>query len=700
VSRFDKPTIKILLYTDAPNLVTRRRTGPFSLGRMIQHLEGHSPAFARFDVRWESRYLNNSVIANNKLHDLLDREAQTGEPFDQIWFFGVHQINTTSANLGLNGGTRESELTEEESIALEQWMEEHHGGVLVTGDHANDRPPDAISDDPNPRFPDTARGENFFSLGRALGRCIPRASYMRDWEGDPTVARGHSSNTHVPVRGVRVDDPGLQRDRNPQRISHQLFDASGRPANVGQPHPLFLYNDDHPIQFLPDHAHEGAVQLPPNIADETIWKSKDDVRPLPQIVATGVDADRGTALNLIATYDGTAVNLGRIVADSSWHHYFNVNLENLRFPAEPGSPADQIGEFYANLVIWLCPAQKRKQMSDLMVRWITNDPTVLEVTGPNPTERLGALLGTGGTALRVLKRVASACEIHELLQMTLSEERQQLFETVHFAEASDGLTALPSKQLVLGYNVYQFSRKSKELRSLAKTNPEGFTKAIQEESINASEMAFRRQRREVMRALKAAERLSPPPDLNQAEKLGFESIDSGSSEVRNKELNPSTTIETNAERSLTMAVCDESEWEMSLKIDGDPDTEETIGFRNIRITGGAVVGEVYDEPGEFMSTLRGTCTPTVVAGRPDMSHYLFVFNVRDARGADFLLRLEGLSYLPPGAPRKEFRGAFRAHRVFAGGPFSAAESDLDTTGQLEELAFDEGDTGTGNGQQT
>lgn len=510
LSRIDKPTIKILLYTDAPKLVTRRRTGPFSLGRMIQHLEGHSPAFARFDIRLESRYRNNSFTADNKLHDLLEAEARAGAPFDQIWFFGIHQINKTSPNVGLGGGTRESELTAEEVTALTTWMEDHQGGVLVTGDHANERPPDAISEDPNPLCPDTTRSERFLSLGRALGRCIPRAGKMRDWEGDPTADRGHSFNTNVTVSGIRIDDPGLQRDRLPQQISLQLFDENGRPADIGQPHPLFFYRDERSIQFLPDHMHEGAIQVPPNLDDESIWKrNTHGFQPQPQIVATGIDADRGTRIGVIAAYDGTAVNVGRIVADSSWHHYFNINLENLMFPGLPDSPADQIGQFYANLAIWLCPTAKRQQMADAMVQWVANNPVVLEVFGPTATEKRSALLGTGGAALGVLKRVAAPCEIHELTLMTLSNERRQQVETVHFPEESAGLTALPSKELVFGYVVNRFSQKSKEFRLLEAANTNKFAEATHAESINASELAFRRQRREVTRALKAAERLSP-----------------------------------------------------------------------------------------------------------------------------------------------------------------------------------------------
>lgn len=149
-----------------------------------------------------------------------------------------------------------------------------------------------------------------------------------------------------------------------------------------------------------------------------------------------------------------------------------------------------------------------------------------------------------------------------------------------------------------------------------------------------------------------------------------------------------------------MASCDETEWDIDFTVDNDPQHSETLAFRNISIAGGVLIGEVYDEPGEFMSILRGTCTPSMITGRPDMSHLEFVFNVKDLRRREFLLRLHGVAYLPPGATKKEFRGEFRVYPPYSGGPFSLVTSDPTVTGVLESLAFDEGDTGTGNGTQT
>lgn len=510
VGKIEKPRIKILLYTDTPEIVTRERLGAFGLGRMIDHLEGHTPVFARFDVRYESRYINNSLQANNMLDRLLSREAETGQQFDQIWFFGLHQINRSGRSLMFGGGTPESELTTAESRALRIWMDDHQGGVLVTGDHANKRPTDANPDNSNELFPDQARNEPFIGLGRALGRGIVRAGELRVWEGDPTSLPGHVFNTHFVRRGIAITDTILEGDPFPQRISPTFFDDVGRPVeNGGQRHPLFFYSDDQAIEFLPDHVHEGAVVVP-DLSDEEIWRRNDaGFKPEPQVIAKGINADTGTTLPLLVAYDGTAVNRGRIVADSSWHHYFNDNLEGLLFPAPLNSPADQIGQFYANLGVWLCPIKKRQQMAELMTEWLVRHPVVLEGFGPVSTDELPELLGTGGAALALLKRVASPCEIHELLQMKVPEERRQKVETLHLPEETFLSSVFPSKQLLLGYIVNRFSEEPSGSSKLASTGESAM--AIRK-PVTAAEQAFRRQQTEVVRTLQDAEKLFPDID--------------------------------------------------------------------------------------------------------------------------------------------------------------------------------------------
>jgi hypothetical protein len=351
-----------------------------------------------------------------------------------------------------------------------------------------------MPEDPNELVPDTARKEPFLGLGRALGRGIPRAGKLRAWEGDPTALSGHNFNTHFLRPNLSSDNSILEHDPFPQQISPTFFDDTGlQVKSGGQRHPLFLYSDEQDIEFLPDHMHEGKVVVP-DLKDETVWKrNAAGLKPGPQVVATGLNADTGESLPLIIAYDGTAINVGRIVADTSWHHYFNVNLEGLLFPAPVGSPADQIGQFYANLGIWLCPIKKRQEMADAMISWLASQPVVLEVYGPVSTDELPALLGTGDAALALLKRVASPCEIHELVQMKVPRKRLQKVETLFLPEESAFSSALPSKQLLLGYLVNRSLQDKQTEKSIPKP-------------VDAAEEAFRRQQDEILRVLKDAEK--------------------------------------------------------------------------------------------------------------------------------------------------------------------------------------------------
>lgn len=149
-----------------------------------------------------------------------------------------------------------------------------------------------------------------------------------------------------------------------------------------------------------------------------------------------------------------------------------------------------------------------------------------------------------------------------------------------------------------------------------------------------------------------------------------------------------------------MAACEEDKWNIRLRIDGDR-VEEEVFFRNINITGGIIVGQVRDRDNQLMSALRGTCRPSMSTGHADMTHLEFIFNVKDIRERVLMLRLEGVGYLQPGQVFKEFRGEFRAYNPYSGDAFSFVEASAEAIdGRLHILAFDEGDTGTGNGQQT
>lgn len=440
----DPPTIKILLYADDPNGI-RPGNDTSDLATMIEHLCAHQPAFARFEVTWLSR---NSRTSDNKLN------PERLKLYDEIWFFGIHQLNNEP-------DAPESELTEHEVRALTDWMkiDEKGGGILMTGDHAEPRPKGTPGQ--NPLCPDSSN-ENLLGLGRALGRCVPRAGLLRKWEGSPTSTPPKDRfNTQTPVTG---HDPGggeLQTDRFPMLLLLSRFDAAGNPSSTGAPHPLFFYPQGTFIQVFPDHVHEGAVIIPESF-DEKVWPKGKIVWPKPQVVAQGLDYQNATVGNILAAYDGDPASVGRVVADSTWHHYMNENLENFRPGTPVGSDADQIGQFYGNLALWLAPFDKRRQMAHVMFAWLASRLSVREESGMAmgdanvPSAEQIARIGQA--AYSALLRVASPCEVHELLSASLPPEYRDHFERVYLPETGVALSLFPSKEQTLGFVINSYQR--------------------------------------------------------------------------------------------------------------------------------------------------------------------------------------------------------------------------------------------------
>jgi hypothetical protein len=482
----NKPTIKILLYTDDPNGITTGQD-TLDLGTMLDHLDAHAPAFAQLDVQWLSR---NSRDAEYKL------TAKMLMGYDEIWFFPVHQMNMERSAQLLPQGDAQSELDEAEVRDLTNWMRIDEkeglrgGGVLMTGDHANPRPAGSNTGY-NRLCPDHSERELTLGLGRALGRCVPRAGLLRKWEGKPTTIPAESFNTQDPVPGIDPDGPQLQLDENPLHLFLPRFDAKGNPSAGGLAHPLFFYKDTRWIRAFPDHLHEGAVILPKKL-DLKLWPKSRFVHPKPQVVAYGIDNRNFKLLNILAAYDGDCVGLGRVVADSTWHHYLNENLRKFGPPAPEGSPGDQIGQFYGNLAIWLAPLSKRREMAFAMFWWLARHLLVLEelrlAHDNDDLWDVDKVMGIGRAGYSVLAGVASPCEIHELLLAVVPDEYREKFETMYFPERGVSLSLFPSKEVILGCVVDSYQQaairiqasgsKDEHLNVVEVTN-HGFTRAIQ-----------------------------------------------------------------------------------------------------------------------------------------------------------------------------------------------------------------------------
>jgi hypothetical protein len=464
-----RPTIKILLYTDDPRVSTNN-IDAFGLGTMLEHLGIHSPAFAQLDVDWMSR---SSAVK----HPEFTLSPTLLKDYDEVWFFGLHQANLEKFALDVISGGPHSELDSDEVEALKAWMKvdeqtgQKGGGVLMTGDHAQPRPQGAVMGG-NSACPDTSGEAEFLGLGRALGRCVPRAGLMRRWEGLPTNNVANSFNTQTFVSGININSLQLQEDLSPQQLIPQTFDEEGRPVRGGLPHPLLFYKDGSPIRAYPDHAHEGAIAELTNFDDVEMWPRGSGLQPTPRVIARSVDQRNARLLDIVSVYNGDPSGVGRVVADSSWHHFFNANISTLlRPPTLDGSAGDQIGQFYGNLAIWLSPLPKRLEMVETMVRWLANHPLLLQEVG-------ASLLDIGRKALSVLSNVASACEIHELLQAAAPDRYRAQCEIIYFPDRSFTLSPFPSKELFLGSLV---DRRQKEaslgqpLNTLGTESTEGAT---------------------------------------------------------------------------------------------------------------------------------------------------------------------------------------------------------------------------------
>ena len=264
--------------------------------------------------------------------------AVTTANYDQVWLFGFQS------------GAPSSDANEISVLA--QFMESG-GGVFATGDHS--------------------------TIGQPLCGALPRIRKMREWAAVPMGG---------PTRIDTVNNPGIdgvarnadQSDRFPQTM-YPLLDASSAP------HPL-LRSSAGAINVLPDHPHESECYAPRganltgsfSVAGLTPFTEFPTVGGLehgPQLVAISMSAslnvDKGAVnprcFGAISAYDGHLANKGRVVCDSTWHHFVNMNLNasnpygesGLRegMPLAANAAYKQIQRYYANIADYLTP-KKRK----------------------------------------------------------------------------------------------------------------------------------------------------------------------------------------------------------------------------------------------------------------------------------------------------------------------------------------------------
>ena len=383
-------------------------SGPdeFGLGLVLQTLRDISFAYwVRFDVTVENR------DDGFRFDDGFDIDR-----FDQIWFFGDWPGEEANYPDFLDSQIEDDGYQAMEDGELQRiatWMNQG-GGVFATGDHA--------------------------LLGASMCHKIPRVRSMRKWtraQGVPSFADADRHETLQDVLGV--GGYAEEGDRWPQPIYPVFRRDTDWPWIFGQwPHPL-LCGRDSVIDEFPDHMHEGAVIEDADVVltDPLLAGSAADEypivpivvspgiaagppiggdgpilgrRPRPEVIAHGMTTNGDQArrpFGLIGVYDGDPIPVGRVVVDSTWHHWFSMNLVGLRDEA-PGYYRN-MQAYFRNVALWLAtPAQRAS-----MLFWATWG--VLVGTQPGLLSPALGVWGMGERVVDVIGRTAPQCIVSELI---------------------------------------------------------------------------------------------------------------------------------------------------------------------------------------------------------------------------------------------------------------------------------------------
>ena len=203
-------------------------------------------------------------------------------------------------------------------------MDTRLGGVFATGDHA----------DP----------------GSALCARLPRARSMRRWT---TTAASNVVPMAVPQNSgpnrhhtFRKGDDAYYTFNDESDIYPMRLTLKRKPPNNWSP--FFAESAPHSvlcgprvaITAFPDHAHEGdcivpatltAAEYPGGVAPEVIARGRNVVGR----TKSGFTIVEPREFGLLGAYDGhlPAANVGCVLVNSTWHHWFNINLRGLdNFP--------------------------------------------------------------------------------------------------------------------------------------------------------------------------------------------------------------------------------------------------------------------------------------------------------------------------------------------------------------------------------
>jgi len=441
---FKKPVkVKILILVDTGISFNRYY---FGLSEVLNTLYNNPEWWVNFDITKAHRFNDpNPPAGGTPAFDLygpdftnfrFDQPGFDLDDYDQLWIYGFN-----------NSASFPQALSEDELEIVYRWMNERQGGVLAMGDHAD--------------------------LGASLCSEIPRVRNMRKWRvGVPqnfgpdrhdTLQKGHDDPLTAGVDESDRYSFDDESDDIPMRITPRWYHS--HLCNYGFtpkhyiwpykwrkfPHPV-LCGKDGVIKVLPDHPHEGEVVVPSTFTDTLTFNgySKPEYpiigskRVKPEIIAwadvltdhTNVsDTNKGEAnpkrFGAIGAYNGHCAKVGRVIVDSTWHHWFDVNLNGrlIIWTDTPGfntyddsndprklngfndtaqgrKAYEKIKNYFRNVAIWLSPPKKIKAMA-CVAMWnsIFRYPLYADFNSKIPIWQLGH------HAIDVLGKYAGQCQV-------------------------------------------------------------------------------------------------------------------------------------------------------------------------------------------------------------------------------------------------------------------------------------------------
>jgi hypothetical protein len=398
----------------------------FGLSEFVRVIE--SGFFPRFKVTKAHRDtdVNGAADIENFKFDAVDLSA-----FDEIWLFGVADT----------GGTA-NPMTDSELVALTTFMN-GGGGVFATGDHAD--------------------------LGVELNGRVPRVRSMRKWwfpnpgpNGEPVapppIGAARIETTQLPPGQTQVlfDD---QSDDIPQPLSLRWYSISlSRLILKIYPHPV-MCGVNGPIEVAPDHMHEGEVIVPWDLNATLTFAGQNFVEyPAdaqgkqwpPQIIAWGRvlaetnvstegahvgdpgDVANPRAFGVVGAYDGQRVGVGRVVVDSTWHHFFDINLigdpiapapKTLGFKASASGQAAlaDIENYYRNIAFWIARPRALWQLFPAIAWAALKSQPLNMIVSSKHKYNYADTLHLGALALQNLYRFLPPCTMILILWQYLVE---------------------------------------------------------------------------------------------------------------------------------------------------------------------------------------------------------------------------------------------------------------------------------------